>query len=170
MPKKTKFKNSTLNFIETGSYMGDGIQLAIDSGFKQIFSIEISDKYYYYCRQKFANYQNIHLIQGDSLLELAKLLENKKDPFTFWLDAHYSGADTGFGNLEFPIMKELETILSRNINGETIYIDDMRILRNFSQEINESAMIATLSAYKDKFYISYEDSDHSDKDIMIFEY
>ena len=31
MPKITKFKNKTQSFIETGSYMRDGIQLAIHS-------------------------------------------------------------------------------------------------------------------------------------------
>ena len=41
MPRIEKFKNKTSNFIETGSYLGDGIQLAIDSGFDNIYSIEL---------------------------------------------------------------------------------------------------------------------------------
>ena len=46
MPKINKFKNKTQSFIETGSYMGDGIQLAIDSGFEKVYSIEISESHY----------------------------------------------------------------------------------------------------------------------------
>lgn len=170
MPKKTKFKNKNFYFIETGSFLGDGIQLAIDSGFTNIFSIEISEKYYQYCKKRFLNNRNLTLIKGDSFYEMEKLLENNKEPFTFWLDGHYSGGDTGFGILEFPIMEELECILKREIYGETIYIDDMRILRSLSDNINESKMIEILSKYKKEFNISYEDSELAEKDIMIFEY
>lgn len=170
MPKINKFKNKTQSFIETGSYMGDGIQLAIDSGFEKIYSIEISESHYKFCKDKFANNKNVKLIKGDSFFELKQLIDNSKDPFTYWLDGHYSGGTTGFGELEFPIMVELESILKRGVNGETIYIDDMRILRNYSDDINEYKMKEILSKYKKEFTITFEKSNHDENDIMIFEY
>lgn len=170
MPKLTKFTNKTKNFVETGSYLGDGIQLAITSGFKTIYSIEISEKYHKICANRFRNNRNVNLIKGDSLFELKKLIDSINEPFTYWLDGHYSKGDTGCGKLEFPIMIELETILKRKIDGEIIYIDDMRILENYSEDINKSKMINMLSKYKTNFNITFEQSNYYQNDIMIFEY
>lgn len=170
MPKLTKFINKTKNFVETGSYLGDGIQLAITSGFKTIYSIEISEKYHKICTNRFRSNRNINLIKGDSLFELEKLIDSINEPFTYWLDGHYSQGDTGCGKLEFPIMIELETILKRKIDGEIIYIDDMRILENYSEDINKNKMINILSKYKKNFNVTFELSNHYKNDIMIFEY
>ena len=46
MPKETKFRKKTEQYIETGSYEGYSIQLALDSGFSKVYSIELFDKYY----------------------------------------------------------------------------------------------------------------------------
>lgn len=170
MPKLSKFKNKNRNFIETGSYIGDGIQLAIDSGFENIYSIEISEVHYKICKERFLNNKNVSIIKGDSFYELDKLINNSEDSFTYWLDGHYSGGTTGFGKLEFPIMEELESILKRGVDNEIIYIDDMRILRKYSNDISELKMKDLLSIYKKEFKITFEDSEYAKDDIMIFEY
>jgi hypothetical protein len=171
MPIKNKFKKINENFIETGSYLGDGIQMALDSGFNNVFSIEITDKYHDVCRERFSKNEKVKLIKGDSYTELDNLLINNKDMlFTYWLDGHYSGGDTGFGILEFPIIEELNTILKRNVVGEIIYVDDMRILRNFNNEINENTIIETIKKYKPHANIYYNQSIHDIKDILIVEY
>ena len=154
MPKNLKFKKITNKFIETGSYLGDGIQLAIESGFDEIFSIEVSDKHVKLCQNRFQNYDNVKILKGDSMYELPKLLEEyKNEKFTYWLDGHYSHGDT----------------------GEIIYVDDMRILRNLNSEVNLENIISVIKKYKNNFKISYEDSTlHSGDlvidDIMIIEY
>jgi hypothetical protein len=175
MPKLLKFKHNTNYFVETGSYIGDGIQLAIDSDFENIYSIEISDKHYELCRNRFLNNNKVNLIKGDSYEELGKLLENIKEPFTYWLDGHYSGPGTGLGVLEFPIMTELDTILKRGIDGETIYVDDMRILKNYDDSINLDKILDLVKKYKSDYKIYYEDSilhsgDFLKDDIMVIEY
>ncbi len=43
----------------------------------------------------------------------------------FWLDGHYSAGFTAKGELETPILAELETILQNNLN-HIILIDDAR--------------------------------------------
>lgn len=175
MPKKLKFKKITDKFIETGCYLGDGIQLALDSGFKDIFSIELSSKYIKICENRFFN-KKINFIEGDSYTELYNLLCRFPDEkFTYWLDGHYSGGDTGRGIIDFPIMKELEVILKRNISGEIIYIDDMRILKNYSEDINLEKIIDLIEKYKSNYKITYEDSklysgEYLYNDIMIIEY
>jgi HSP90 family molecular chaperone len=73
MPKTKKFIKKTENFIETGSYLGDGIQLAIDSGFSKIYSIELGPHLYEGCKRRFANQPNVNLILGDSSEKLKEL-------------------------------------------------------------------------------------------------
>lgn len=40
-------------FIETGSFIGDAINSAIITGFKNIISIELADKYYNIAKNRF---------------------------------------------------------------------------------------------------------------------
>ena len=51
--RKENFIQKTDAFIETGSYLGDGIQLAINSGFSEIYSIELGDHLYQHCQRTF---------------------------------------------------------------------------------------------------------------------
>ena len=61
MPAGNSTFNKYLNtyFIETGCYMGDGINQAIQSGFKYIKSIELSDKYFNMCVDKFKLFEKL---------------------------------------------------------------------------------------------------------------
>lgn len=163
MPKEKKFRNKTEKYIETGSFEGYSIQLALDSGFSEIYSIELYESYYQYCVDRFKNQPNVHLFCGDSPVELKKLLDSMPDtPFTFWLDAHTS--DTT------PIIQELELVLSRNVNGELIYIDDMRLYNNFNEQVNIEAIAQLIYKYKPHAQISYEDDIWSKNDILIVDY
>jgi hypothetical protein len=123
------FLNSV--FIETGSYVGDGIQAALDSGFQKVFSIEIVDRFYQHCLKRFEHDPRVELRRGDSVEILPILLKwNVVEPATFWLDAHYSGGDTAWGSQRIPILKELEIIGQHEIKTHTILIDDMRAVQH----------------------------------------
>jgi hypothetical protein len=113
-------------FIETGSYAGEGIKNAIFAGYKIIYSIELAEKHYNYCKSYFKYNDNVNLLHGDSLVELPNVLKKLNEPATFWLDAHYSGGDTDFTNNLTPLMKELGIIKSHFIKTHTIIIDDLR--------------------------------------------
>lgn len=113
------------SFIETGSYLGDGIQLALESGFPCIYSVELSEPLYEHCRQRFRDFPQVHLFQGDSALVLNAILTNLHTPATFWLDGHYSGGDTVRGTRNSPILQELALIASHPIKTHTIIIDDV---------------------------------------------
>lgn len=165
------FKQKTDKFIETGSHVGLGIDLALRSGFDVVYSIELTDQYYNYCIDKFKNDGRVHLIQGDSYYELEKLLnDNENTPFTYWLDGHYSGDDTGSGVVESPILKELESILSRGVGGELIYIDDMRIYRNFDESLNIESIKNIIKKYRPNCNVWYESSAFDPQDILCVEY
>lgn len=113
-------------FIETGSYLGDGIQQALDAGFKNIISIELSDKYYNISKNRFINNTNVTVIKGDSFKVLPDLIKNINCPITFWLDGHHSCGDTALGEYWTPLMQELEVIKNHHVKNHTIMIDDMR--------------------------------------------
>jgi hypothetical protein len=68
MPSSIETFKKYLNpiFIETGSWIGDGIQQASDAGFKKIISIELSDKYYNYTTDRFSKNENVKVVLGDS--------------------------------------------------------------------------------------------------------
>lgn len=169
--RTTPFFKKTESFIETGCYIGQGIDLAIHSGFTDIYSIELTPHYYQLCKDKFKDNPNVNLILGDSYYELDNLLkENPNKQFTYWLDGHYSGDDTGFGVKETPLIKELETILSRGITGEIIYIDDMRIYREFDDEVNSRTIYDILKKYVPHGQIHYEASPHDSQDILVVDY
>jgi hypothetical protein len=170
MPKETLFKLKTNKFIETGSYEGGGIELALESGFDTVYSIEITDHYYNFCCEKFKDNPKVKMVNGDSYIELEKLISLSDEPFTYWLDGHYSGGNTGIGIELFPIMQELESILKRGVDGEVIYIDDMRCLRNYSEDINEKKMIELVHKYKKSVKIYSETTESGVDDILIIEY
>jgi hypothetical protein len=113
-------------FIETGSYLGDGIQQALEAGFSEIISIELSDKYYEHTKKRFEFNPRIEIVKGDSFKVLPKLLAEINKRITFWLDGHYSCDDTALGEHWSPLIQELDVIKSHKIKNHTIMIDDMR--------------------------------------------
>ena len=113
-------------FIETGSYYGDGIQQALDEGFKTIYSIELSPELYQECKKRFCDNFNVHLILGDSQYVLADILKNIDRKVTFWLDGHHCGGNSATGEQRFPLIFELDAIKGHYIKEHTIIIDDLR--------------------------------------------
>ena len=110
-------------FIETGTFLGETIEV-VRKLFNEIYSIELNKAYYLKAKQRFIKFKHINIIQGDSSVELPKILSNISHPCLFWLDAHYSGGNTAKGKLETPIMKELHFILNHPNQDHIILIDD----------------------------------------------
>lgn len=163
MPKETNFYKKTESYIETGAFEGYSIQLALDSGFFKIYAIELIEHYYKHCVDRFVNEPKVQMILGDSSLKLKEVLDNNPNmPFTYWLDAHMSDST--------PLITELEMILSRNINGELIYVDDMRLYENFDQTVNIQTITDLIKKYKPNAKISYESDRWHSNDILIIDY
>ena len=51
------------------------------------------------------------LINGDSSVELEKLLENIDEPCCFWLDAHAGASKFARGEIDVPLLNELKVFL-----------------------------------------------------------
>ena len=113
-------------FIETGTYKGKMVY-AVMPHVQEIYSIELDPTHYANAHRRFAGYANIHLRQGQSGEVLPTILAEIDQPCLFWLDAHYSGGSTGKGDLNTPIIQELDTILAHTqADSHVILIDDAR--------------------------------------------
>ena len=133
----TKFPNKY--FIETGTYLGEGIEKAIIANcFKEIYSIEIDTLRHISVKEQYTYYENISIIRGDSSKVLPALLKQINEPCTFWLDAHYMGDDAEYGKKWCPLLEELMAIKNHHIKTHTILIDDYRCMDNmhFDKERN----------------------------------
>ena len=155
MPASLKnFKeNIAHTLIETGSYLGEGISLALQAGFKQVISIEIAEKYFQICTRRFKNNNKVVLLYGDSSIKLSEAIDLAKGDITFWLDGHWSGADTGKGSKEVPLVEELEQIKQTKPLIKAIIIDD--IWQAERNEISKERIESLLLDINDKMEFSY---------------
>ncbi|HUX57068.1 MAG TPA: hypothetical protein VMV77_08845 [Bacteroidales bacterium] len=145
-------------FIETGALVGDGIQHALDAGFKTVFSIELSKTLYNRCVDRFKNCDNVHLIHGDSSKVLGDLLTMIKEPTTFWLDAHESKP---VEKNKSPLISELRIISNHPIKTHTILIDDIRCfgMFGFDIEIIKSEILKINKDYKFSYEYGFQADD-----------
>jgi hypothetical protein len=109
-------------FVETGTWYGIMLQACLGY-FDRLVSIELEPHFFRRAQTFFKSHSNVTLLHGDSAELLPKLLATIQCPCLFWLDAHYSGGLTGKAELETPIRRELEAILSHS-HRHTILIDD----------------------------------------------
>ena len=109
--------------VETGTYLGAMINATKDT-FGRIVSIELDGALYRCARKKYARCGHISVLKGDSSQVLADVLAGISRPCLFWLDAHHSGVLTAKGELESPVMREVEHILNHPVAGHVILIDD----------------------------------------------
>ena len=125
----SKYNNNNI-FIETGTYLGQGVKAAINAGFKKIYSIELDDNRYLHCKNMFKDYNNVTILHGDSGVILPNLLKNINEEVTFWIDAHYCADGAMIGKKWCPLHEELNSIKNHKIKTHTILIDDWRCMDN----------------------------------------
>lgn len=122
-------------FLETGYYMGSGVERAIKAGFEKIFSIEISSIHVENGKKRHENYitlGQVEIINDDSrnLYKTIKQFPNKR--FLFFLDAHADQSNQHEKSIACPVIEELEAIRNHPIKDHVILVDDMRLFRSQS--------------------------------------
>lgn len=136
-------------FIETGAESGTGIQQALDAGYEQIYSIELVERSFLYCYNKFKNEPKVKMIFGDGALQILWLLERIKSPATFWLDGH--GVD------DYPVLKELESISKHHIKTHTILIDDLRLFNLERHGLDLESITGRIQEINPNYSFSFAD-------------
>lgn len=156
-------------FVETGSHLGDGIQLALDAGFERVISIELSDKYYTHCQQRFFSEPRVSLVKGDTAFVLYDVIKDIDSRITFWLDGHHSCGDTALGAFWAPLIQELDAIKRHRRNDHTILIDDMRCWKepNPVHGFYEPELIEKVKSIRPDYVLSREDTPAAPQDILV---
>jgi hypothetical protein len=114
-------------FIETGTYRGDMVE-AVRRDFERIYSVELGPELHRQAERRFAGDGRITILQGDSGEVLGGLLQRIDRPCLFWLDSHFSDADTARSRLITPVLRELEHILRHPLAARhVVLIDDARL-------------------------------------------
>lgn len=116
-------------FVETGTFMGEGVQYALKANFPNIISIELGEDLARNAQRLFQQNNNVKIIQGDVQYILEDAIKDIREPITFWLDGHYSGGPTVKSDIPDPIIRELGIIRKHPIKTHTILIDDIRLYK-----------------------------------------
>lgn len=114
-------------FIETGTYIGETVDMILKTDYKTIHTIELNDDLYKDAVNKYKNVDRVNCWHGDSIDCLKTIVENLEGPATFWLDAHASGNLVGGKSGGSPVLDELDIIGSHSCKEHTIIIDDCRL-------------------------------------------
>lgn len=151
-------------FVETGSYRGDAVALALEACFADIRTIDIDPDNTKFCKYRFdliprADHAMppITLYTGDSAKCLGRMIAHINEPITFWLDSHSQlFEDEPELGEPFPLLKELGQIFDHPISTHTILIDDILMMTHpdvtgWTRYDIENALLAINPAYKLKY-------------------
>jgi len=131
---KIDFKKYPI-LVETGTYKGDTARICSEK-FEKVYTIELSEELYKYCKEKYKNIKNIEFHQGNSPEKLKEIINKIKEKYILFLDAHGSGGDTTFfnkyGRYGTPILEELEAVKTNP--PDIIIIDDYKDYQNIKAE------------------------------------
>ena len=159
----------SLTFVETGSFKGDTIQIALDMGFKKVISIEQSDHYVNHCAQRFKERLNdsVVLVKGDSKSALKYICKNiLEGRSVFWLDAHYDGGNTA-GDVWAPLYHELLAIACfSDRKDHIIMVDDVRHIRDGHYKVDLECAEFLIRSINEGYQISYEVG-HQEEDVLL---
>ncbi len=143
-------------FVETGTFGGDGIQLALRAQYPEIHSIELDAKLYRNGLNQFRSLKNVHIWQGNSGLMLYDVIKDLDKPITFWLDGHNGVYDPNGNNT--PILEELGQIKKHHIKTHTILIDDMHCCNSdLFDYITKDDIIKKIKEINPDYVITYVD-------------
>ncbi|MEB3200919.1 MAG: hypothetical protein VKK62_10390 [Synechococcaceae cyanobacterium] len=111
-------------FVETGTHLGDTLATIAADPRIVCSSIELEPRLHAAAVQRFGSYANVTVLEGDSGVRLPEVVACLDAPALFWLDGHYSAAETAQAERDTPISAELDAILASPIPGHVILIDD----------------------------------------------
>lgn len=155
-------------FIESGTYKGGGVRLALEAGFQEVHSIEIDAERFRACSDMFRRDARVKLYLGDTLEILPRILKLVTQRATIWLDAHALGANDprSYPGERFPLRGELEILAQSAVRHDhTLLIDDRHDHGLFG--ITEAALFESVRRINPKYSLGFEDSTYLPKDILV---
>lgn len=125
--------------VETGTFRASTTLFFNDVSGLDVYSCELSDRYFEFALERVAGREGIHLFRKDSrefLLELSRDENLKRKAIFFYLDAHW--------NADLPLADELK-IIFQNFETPLIMIDDFEVPARPEFEFDDYGENAILS-------------------------
>lgn len=136
--------------FETGTYQGVTTQRASPI-FNKVYTVELSEKLFQESRKKLKDIRNIIQYQGASYKAIYSGAKNcAQESVIFWLDAHWSGANTAQGEKNTPVLEEIDAVAATRKNKASdtvILIDDLRFFRSAQEKEIIDTKLAGLPYY-----------------------
>lgn len=151
-------------FVETGTYYGNGVQLALDCGFKKIISVEINPNKVAYSRERFFKEiqdGRVEILEGDTEILFPSIVQKiKKDErAVFWLDAHWDGYGPQ-GIKVCPLISEIRAISQHTTKSHTLLVDDRRLFgvetHGWGKTVTEKEVIEEIMKINPSYVIRFE--------------
>ncbi len=155
-------------FVESGTFKGHTI-FAVESLFKKLHTIELSTALYNAVKKNY-NGEKINFYNGESHIIFDSLLPTLTNPTVFFLDGHWSCADTACGSKQVPLLEELVMIKELYKGPGIIIIDDYRLFDGKDPVVDWSEITKdkVLNILKDRIKEYYFINSYlADKDRMI---
>lgn len=145
-------------FVETGTGCGDGIQHALEAGFKAIYSIDNDQNCVDISRKRFIRNPRVHILLKDSGNGLFDLIQNIDEPVTFWLDASNGTPNPDRSVKNTPLMDELDQIKRHSIKTHTILIDDLHCCETpYFDYLRLDQIISKVLEINPEYYFAFVD-------------
>jgi len=126
--------------VETGTYYGEMVA-ALCRQFDRVYSIEFDPKLAEYSRERFKNYPQVKILEGDSRVLVPQVVAQLDRPAVFWLDAGYYGVDLATGDLS-RLLTELRAILSSPVKEHVALMDDARMFVGTETKFTAAQLVA----------------------------
>ena len=158
IPVITKYLTHT--FVETGTYQGEAVQFAIQTGYREIHSVELNADMAAGCKARFKGNPAVHIYAGSSGVVLAGVLKTCTGPATIWLDAHPIIPKLTLAQV--PIEAELKAIAEAmpRLQIRAVLIDDMRVFSVEDQQWMEARLreiLPTATICRESHHIATND-------------
>ena len=126
-----KHKYELVDFVETGTWRGDGLSYAKSCGYENLFSCDINEEY---ASSAIEKYPFAVIYNSESIVFMENVLPSINNKTLFWLDAHFPGhygTDETPEQFRLPLMAELNMIKTykKGYEHDVIICDDIRNLR-----------------------------------------
>jgi hypothetical protein len=149
-------------FIETGSNIGRGIRIALDAGFKKVYSVEENTNLFNLCRAQFVGDAHVHLRLGDSPSFLRSVVRSISERAVIYLDAHSVERN--------PLLAELKALEGAPIRDHILMIDDVRMFGTPDWHgLSMKQIVDAVLRINPGYHFSYRDTNHAAGDVMIAE-
>lgn len=126
--------------VETGTFRGD-TALSLSGVFSAVVSIELSDEWHRRASGRLRG-TTVQVLRGHSVEHLPALAAERV-PTLYYLDGHWSGANTAGAEDECPVIEEIHAIGAGHPN-DCVIIDDARLFLSSPRPPHDPAKWPTI--------------------------